>query len=66
MKAAIYLNERKNENLLAYVDLEVVPRGIYEIDGVDYIYKGQPKFIISKKDRRGDELQMVELIVERA
>jgi hypothetical protein len=65
VRTAIYLKEMKLENLLVVVDLEVVPRGIYQIDGKMYEYIGQPKFIIdSGDDRNSAELQMVELIVE--
>ena len=50
MSVTIYLNERKEENILVKdVGLEVVPRGLYEIDGVVYEYVGQPKFIIQNK-----------------
>ena len=65
MKTAIFLNEMKMENLLVVVDLEVVPRGIYQIDGKKYQYTGQPRFIIDSGDERNSaELQMVELIVQ--
>lgn len=50
MKAYIFLkNESGDPQLLAKVeDLEVVPRGLYVIDGVEYQYTGQPTFIIEK------------------
>lgn len=50
MKAYIFLKDgQKDEQLLAKVEnLEVVPRGIYVIDGVEYQYTGQPTFIIEK------------------
>lgn len=66
MRAAIYLSEVKQENLLATVDVEVCPRGIYQIDHVEYELLGQPKFIIGDQDRAGDHhLQYVELVVEK-
>lgn len=50
MKAYIFLKDKSGENqLLARVEnLEVVPRGTYVIDGVEYQYTGQPTFIIEK------------------
>lgn len=66
MKASIYLNKVANENLVAYVDLEVCPRGIYQINGVEYLLTGQPRFIISDADREGiNTLTQVVLIVEK-
>jgi hypothetical protein len=69
MMTAIYENFKSPETLLAHVDLEVVPRGIYEIGGVEYQYKGQPKFIMSKplciEGEKFSTLTMVELIVEK-
>lgn len=53
MKAYIYLKNPQSVNdpeLLAVVDnLEVVPRGIYVVDGKQYQYAGQPTFYIEKK-----------------
>ena len=70
MIARIYLKEIKPENLLAEVLLEVVPRGIYEIDGVAYQYTGQPKFIITSHPetdfyRARKYLETVEFTVEK-
>lgn len=48
MRAFIYLKEEKPENLLADVNVEVCPRGIYEINGAPYQLTGQPKFVIQK------------------
>lgn len=65
MRAYIYLNERKDENLLVEVDVEVCPRGIYEIDGKPYQVIDQPRFVISSGDSRNPgELRYVELIAE--
>lgn len=66
MKTIIFLKEAKPENILAHVELEVVPRGLYEIEGKTYQYIGQPKFIIDKGQYRCDphRLMRVELIVE--
>jgi hypothetical protein len=67
MKAAIYLQnaERKGVSLLTYVDVEVCPRGLYQIGGITYQLTGQPKFIISGNDQAGQgSLIRVELIVE--
>lgn len=53
MKAYIYLKDEKSANnseLLAVVDnLEVVPRGIYVVDGKSYQYSGTPTFHIEKQ-----------------
>jgi len=66
MKASIFLKGRDKSTLLANVDLEVCPRGFYEIDGVVYQCTGQPKFIIGGEDRDGNHsLQRVELLVEK-
>lgn len=63
MRAFIYLKEAKQENLLAEVDVEVCPRGIYEIDGKDYYVVGQPRFVIrSGDDRNPGKLLHVVLI----
>lgn len=63
MRAFIYLKEEKNENLLADLEVEVCPRGIYEIDGKPYVVTGQPKFVIRKGDDRNlDTLRYVVLI----
>lgn len=50
MKAYIFHKDEKGEEqLLAKVDnLEVVPRGVYVIEGVPYQYSGTPTFIIEK------------------
>lgn len=50
MKAYIFLKNGSGEaELLAKVEnLEVVPRGTYVIDGVEYQYTGQPTFIIER------------------
>lgn len=67
MKTRIYLEEIKKDNLLAEVDLEVVPRGLYVIDGIEYEYVGQPKFTIDEQDTRRTStshvLSLVELVV---
>ena len=70
MKAHIFLKGEKpgDEKLLAQVNLEVVPRGIYVIDDVPYQYVGQPTFIIAKThDHYGDGhvLKRVEIVVEK-
>lgn len=53
MKAYIYLKDETSANdpeLLATVDnLEVVPRGIYVVDGKSYQYSGTPTFHIEKQ-----------------
>lgn len=66
MRAAIYLKVISETTLIAYVpNLEVCPRGLYEIGGKLYVHTGQPKFIINAVDRNGDnELVRVDLIVE--
>ncbi len=45
---------------VATVELEVVPRGIYTIDGVDYLVDGQPQFII-----QDGKFQYAQLIAKR-
>jgi hypothetical protein len=41
--------ENNERALLAIVDeVEVVPRGLYVVDGTVYQYTGQPTFIIEK------------------
>ncbi len=65
MRAIIFIEENGQKQVLASVkDLEVVPRGIYEVDGVEYQYTGQPKFIIYK-DEYEHKLASVEFTVER-
>jgi hypothetical protein len=67
MRAKLYLKEIKPDNLLALVEnLEVVPRGLYEIDGRTYQYSGTPKFIIQSGRFRGEchNLVLVELVLE--
>jgi hypothetical protein len=68
MKTFLYLKEVKPENLIAAVELEVVPRGIYQVKGKKYIYNsGQPTFVIHEGSGWRDEpyrLVRVELIVE--
>lgn len=58
--------------LLCEVELEVVPRGFYIIEGKTYQFVGQPKFFIDKKraangsllaDNSQASLTMVELLV---
>lgn len=69
MFTKIYLDKKSPETLLTQADLEVVPRGIYEVGGVEYQYKGQPKFVVSKPTNiDGDVFSVllyVELIVEK-
>lgn len=67
MKTKLYLKSISPENLLATVDLEVVPRGIYVINGIPYQYTGQPKFTIVKGESPPFNTHMLiltELIVE--
>lgn len=66
MRTRLYLKEIANNTLLAEVQLEVVPRGIYVIDGVSYQYTGQPKFTLSKCENFDVlyDLVLTELIVE--
>jgi hypothetical protein len=67
MYAHLYLHERKPENLVAAVNLEVVPRGIYQVGEKLYQYIGQPKFVIAENKSGRDEpytFVRVELIVE--
>lgn len=66
MRAAIYLKVISDTTLIAHVpNLEVCPRGLYEIGGKLYQNTGEPKFIISATDRNGDnELVRVDLVVE--
>lgn len=47
---------------VAIVELEVVPRGIYTIDGVDYLVDEQPQFII--KDGKLEHAQLIARRVE--
>jgi hypothetical protein len=68
MKVSIYLNKVEPVWHVATVELEVVPRGIYEIDGIVYHLTGQPKFYITKSGRYAGcdhDLVEVELIVSR-
>lgn len=44
MKVNFYVNGEQDP--VASAELEVVPRGIYTIDGVDYLVNGQPQFIV--------------------
>lgn len=67
MYTLLFLHERKPENLVAAVDLEVVPRGIYQVGEKLYQYVDQPKFVIAENVLgRGEPytLTRVELIVE--
>lgn len=66
MLTFIYLKEVKPENLIAEVNLEVVPRGIYQVDDRLYQYIGQPKFVMVRGKYRGQPHNLIraELIVE--
>lgn len=71
MRTDLYLKEIKPENLIASVELEVVPRGIYQVGDKLYQYTGQPKFVISEwhpyqdfPELKRHCLDHVELIVE--
>lgn len=48
MKTHLLVQDGEEKKLLVEVDLEVVPRGIYVVDGIPYQYTGQPTFIIEK------------------
>lgn len=69
MRAHIILKGSKE--LLADVDLEVVPRGRFIIDDVAYQYNDQPTFIIQKNLSKMNTfaanyvLRRVELLVEK-
>lgn len=70
VRAHIFLKDGTEETLLAKVEnLEVVPRGIYVIDGEPYQYTGQPTFVIEQSDNKlGDTyhvLKHVEITVEK-
>jgi hypothetical protein len=69
MKAHLFIMEGSERKLLAKVDgVEVVPRGLYVIDGEVYQYTGQPTFIIEKRPylHGGNHaLSHVELVVEK-
>ena len=70
MRAHIFLKgcNPGDEKLLAQVELEVVPRGIYVIDDEPYQYIGQPTFIIARDDNPygdGHILKRVEIMVEK-
>lgn len=45
---------------VAIIELEVVPRGIYTIDGVDYLVNDQPQFII-----KNGKLEYARLLAKR-
>lgn len=45
---------------VAIVELEVVPRGIYTIDDVDYLVDEQPQFVI-----KDGKLEFARLIAKR-
>jgi hypothetical protein len=55
----------KVSQVLASVELEVVPRGIYVIDGIKWQLTGQPVFFIRTSERNGDKLEYVELYVTK-
>jgi hypothetical protein len=75
MKTHLLVQDGESKTLLAEVDLEVVPRGIYMVDGTPYQYTGQPTFIINTFKREGGirytgklpshTLERVELTVEK-
>ncbi len=69
MKAHIFLKDGNEETLLAEVqNLEVVPRGLYVIDGETYEYTGQPTFVIEKLPYvhgPGHALKRVEITVKK-
>ena len=49
MIAHLFINEDDQKKLLAEVEgVEVVPRGLYVVNGTTYQYTGQPTFIIEK------------------
>jgi len=49
MRAYLFIMQGTEKELLAKVDgVEVVPRGLYVVDGTVYQYTGQPTFIIEK------------------
>ncbi len=60
MRTNIHLKGVKLGHLATGVDLEVVPRGIYVINGEPYELTGQPTFHI-----QGNKLVLVELTVEK-
>jgi len=69
MRAHLIL--KSSRELLADVDLEVVPRGRFIIDDVAYQYNDQPTFVIRRNTSRMNTfaanyvLQRVELLVEK-
>lgn len=71
MKTHIYLSNEDGSKgeLLARVDLEVVPGGTYVIDGVSYTLVGKPTFHITNVIRPIDGpkalLNLVELLVSK-
>ena len=70
MQARIFLKNGETTELLANVEnLEVVPRGLYVIDGEPYQYTGQPTFVIEQVNNKlGDTyhvLKHVEITVEK-
>jgi hypothetical protein len=65
MKAHFFLNEVKPENLIAIVvNLEVIPRGIYQLDDKKYYYSGTPTFIIKNDFSSLYSLMQVEIVLE--
>ena len=68
MRTHLLVRGDEELSLLAEVDLEVVPRGLYVVDGIVYQYTGQPTFVI-KRDYNFEGgphvLHHVELIVEK-
>lgn len=66
MKVRFFLVDTEKPNFkgepLAAVELEVVPRGFYVIDDVEYQFTGQPTFYI-RGHRDGHKLEGVDLLV---
>lgn len=48
MKVNLYVVTPKENELRATVELEVVPNGVYIIDGVEYMTDRRPTFHINK------------------
>jgi hypothetical protein len=66
MKARLFLKEGGKISLLAETNLEVVPRGLYVVDGVPYQYTGQPVFYLVKSPTGSHTMESVDLVVEKA
>lgn len=67
MKTRLLLQDKDgSQSFLVETDLEVVPRGIYVVDGVRYQYVGQPTFHINNSlTAKKHILTSVDLVVEK-